>query len=183
MLSWVSNGISSDQKVGIWARLIGLNWGRSGGGGNDRRPGVVQHPNTCAVTSSRKQAAAAHWQPVQLLLPPRLQFYITLTPTPHLDGKHVVFGAVEAGWSTLMMMESEGTDSGNVTTPVTILDCRELDLSVDPEAAVREMEQAQREQQMAAEFAAEFDAAAKAEGGEQQPQQQQQQEEAAPASS
>ncbi|KAF6261539.1 cyclophilin-like domain-containing protein [Scenedesmus sp. NREL 46B-D3] len=33
------------------------------------------------------------------------QFYITFTPTPHLDGKHVVFGQVESGWSTLMMME------------------------------------------------------------------------------
>lgn len=54
---------------------------------------------------------------------------------------------------------------------------RELDLSVDPEAAVEEFDQAQREQQMAAEFAAEFDAAANA------PEQQQQQEEAAPAGS
>ena len=25
------------------------------------------------------------------------QFYVTLSPTPHLDGKHVVFGVVEAG--------------------------------------------------------------------------------------
>jgi hypothetical protein len=57
--------------------------------------------------------------------------------------------------------------------------CRELDLSVDPEAAVEEFDQAQREQQMAAEFAAEFDAAAKAP----EQQQQQQQEEAAPAGS
>ncbi len=53
-----------------------------------------------------------------------LQFYITFTPTPHLDGKHVVFGAVEAGWSTLMMMEGAGSDAGNTNVPVTILDCR-----------------------------------------------------------
>lgn len=52
------------------------------------------------------------------------QFYITFTPTPHLDGKHVVFGAVEAGWSTLMMMEGTGSESGNVSPPVTIVDCR-----------------------------------------------------------
>lgn len=53
-----------------------------------------------------------------------LQFYITFTPTPHLDGKHVVFGAVEAGWSTLMMMEGAGSDAGNVNPPTTIIDCR-----------------------------------------------------------
>ena len=52
------------------------------------------------------------------------QFYITFTPTPHLDGKHVVFGAVEAGWSTLMMMEGAGSEAGNVNQPVTIVDCR-----------------------------------------------------------
>lgn len=93
------------------------------------------------------------------------QFYITFTPTPHLDGKHVVFGTVEAGWSTLMMLEGAGSDNGNVLTPVTVVDCKELDLAVDPEAAVTELEQAQRQQQMAAEFAAEFDAAKAKEGG------------------
>lgn len=91
-----------------------------------------------------------------------LQFYITFTATPHLDGKHVVFGTVEAGFTTLMMMEGAGSDSGAVNPPVTIVDCRELDLGVDPQAAVEEYEQAQREQQMAAEFVAEFDAAAAA---------------------
>jgi hypothetical protein len=48
-----------------------------------------------------------------------------------------------------------------------------LDLSVDPEAAVEELAQAQREQLMAAEFAAEFDAK----------KQQDTQQQAAPASS
>jgi cyclophilin family peptidyl-prolyl cis-trans isomerase len=108
------------------------------------------------------------------------QFYITFTPTPHLDGKHVVFGVVEAGWSTLMMMEGEGSEAGNTLKPVSILDCRELELSVDPEAAVEELAQEQREQRMAAEFAAEFDAAKvseKATSARQQPAQQQQQRE------
>ncbi len=28
------------------------------------------------------------------------QFFITYGPTPHLDGKHVVFGKVESGYET-----------------------------------------------------------------------------------
>lgn len=68
--------------------------------------------------------ALCHAALCMFLRPARLQFYITFTPTPHLDGKHVVFGAVEAGWSTLMMMEGAGSDAGNTNTPVTIVDCR-----------------------------------------------------------
>uniref|UniRef100_A0A383VC15 peptidylprolyl isomerase n=1 Tax=Tetradesmus obliquus TaxID=3088 RepID=A0A383VC15_TETOB len=93
------------------------------------------------------------------------QFYITFAPTPHLDGKHVVFGQVEAGWSTLMMMESAGSDSGSPTSPVTLVDCRMMGLDEDVEAAVQEMAAAQREQQLAEQFMAEMDAEA---AGEQQ---------------
>ena len=51
------------------------------------------------------------------------QFYITFGPTPHLDGKHVVFGKVEAGLDILNRIEAVGTESGEPSLPVTITDC------------------------------------------------------------
>ncbi|KXZ47378.1 hypothetical protein GPECTOR_36g99 [Gonium pectorale] len=60
------------------------------------------------------------------------QFYITLAPQPHLDGKHVVFGTVEAGMEVVRAMEAEGSASGAVSRPVVIEECGELPLG--PEA-------------------------------------------------
>ncbi|KZV98381.1 hypothetical protein EXIGLDRAFT_728114 [Exidia glandulosa HHB12029] len=39
------------------------------------------------------------------------QFFITVAPTPHLDGKHVIFGEVVRGKSVVRMMENVPTDS------------------------------------------------------------------------
>jgi len=41
------------------------------------------------------------------------QFFMTTVATPHLDGRHVVFGVVEEGWDTVKKIESQGTQSGS----------------------------------------------------------------------
>ncbi|KAI0061130.1 hypothetical protein BV25DRAFT_1826989 [Artomyces pyxidatus] len=52
------------------------------------------------------------------------QFFITCTATPHLDGKHVVFGEVIRGKSIVRQVEAYPTSSGDTPTkPITITDC------------------------------------------------------------
>jgi cyclophilin family peptidyl-prolyl cis-trans isomerase len=55
------------------------------------------------------------------------QFFITVKNTPHLDGKHVVFGEVLEGYEEVVKeMEAVGSSSGTPSKSVTILDCGEL---------------------------------------------------------
>ncbi|KAG8745081.1 peptidyl-prolyl cis-trans isomerase cpr6 [Ceratobasidium sp. 414] len=55
------------------------------------------------------------------------QFFVTTVPTPHLDGKHVVFGEVVKGKSLVRQIENQSTASGD--SPVNacvITECGEL---------------------------------------------------------
>ncbi|CAF3333897.1 unnamed protein product [Rotaria sp. Silwood1] len=51
------------------------------------------------------------------------QFFITVAPTPWLDGKHVVFGRVVQGHDIVKKMESCGTQEGTPRANVVIADC------------------------------------------------------------
>ena len=51
------------------------------------------------------------------------QFFICTEATPHLDGKHVVFGQVTSGYEVVEKMEALGSRSGRVSKKVTIMSC------------------------------------------------------------
>ncbi|KAF8252596.1 40 kDa peptidyl-prolyl cis-trans isomerase [Wilcoxina mikolae CBS 423.85] len=66
------------------------------------------------------------------------QFFITTVPTPHLDGKHVVFGEVLTGKSTIRKIEEMKTDASDKPgKPVVIADCGELKGPDAETAAIR----------------------------------------------
>eukprot|EP00811_Abedinium_folium_P006024 NODE_15542_length_1044_cov_11.209378.p1 GENE.NODE_15542_length_1044_cov_11.209378~~NODE_15542_length_1044_cov_11.209378.p1 ORF type:complete len:195 (-),score=50.58 NODE_15542_length_1044_cov_11.209378:354-938(-) len=54
------------------------------------------------------------------------QFFITVDRTPHLDGKHVVFGAVTQGADVIDKMEQVGSSGGATRERVTIVDCGQI---------------------------------------------------------
>ena len=41
------------------------------------------------------------------------QFFITLAPTPHLDGKHTIFGRINKGMKTIELIGNSGTDAND----------------------------------------------------------------------
>ncbi|KAL7534406.1 hypothetical protein ACHAXR_005854, partial [Thalassiosira sp. AJA248-18] len=59
------------------------------------------------------------------------QFFICTAKTPHLDGRHVVFGVVESGWDVVKEIESVGSRSGTPRAKVVISDCGVLETSAD----------------------------------------------------
>ena len=66
------------------------------------------------------------------------QFFITCRDTPHLDGRHVVFGRVTDGMDIVRLIESQQTSQDRPLTPVTIADCGQL----AEEAASQPMDEA-----------------------------------------
>jgi len=54
------------------------------------------------------------------------QFFVTLASTPHLDGKHVVFGELLEGKAIMKQIEAVGSNSGTTSRAVEVVDCGEL---------------------------------------------------------
>ena len=54
------------------------------------------------------------------------QFFICTAATPHLDGRHVVFGQVVEGMDVVKKMSRLGSQSGQTREHVVIADCGEL---------------------------------------------------------
>merc|ERR1712118_616459 len=51
------------------------------------------------------------------------QFFICTGQTPHLDGKHVVFGKVKSGLEVVDAIEAVGSRGGPTSKPVEITNC------------------------------------------------------------
>ena len=51
------------------------------------------------------------------------QFFVCTGQTPHLDGKHVVFGKCVSGYDVIKKIEAVGSQSGACSQPVVIADC------------------------------------------------------------
>lgn len=67
------------------------------------------------------------------------QFFITTRPTPHLDGKHVVFGRVVSGYEIVETIENQPVDQNSRPLQlVMIANCGELVLQLPPSVKLRQ---------------------------------------------
>jgi peptidylprolyl isomerase len=55
------------------------------------------------------------------------QFFLCTAATPHLDGKHVVFGQVVTGYDVVKKIEAVGSRSGQTSAKVTISECGKVE--------------------------------------------------------
>ena len=55
------------------------------------------------------------------------QFFLCTADTPHLDGKHVVFGQVVSGYDVVQKIEAVGSRSGQTSAKVVIADCGKVE--------------------------------------------------------
>ncbi|KAG0171655.1 hypothetical protein DFQ29_008722 [Apophysomyces sp. BC1021] len=66
------------------------------------------------------------------------QFFVTTRPTPHLDGKHVVFGRVVAGYEFIEKLENEAVDDNDrPLRNVMIANSGELMLKLPPNVQLK----------------------------------------------
>jgi peptidyl-prolyl cis-trans isomerase B (cyclophilin B) len=49
------------------------------------------------------------------------QFFLTFAPSPHLDGRHTVFGEVRSGMETIKLLENLGSRSGKTSEKLSII--------------------------------------------------------------
>ncbi len=81
---------------------------------------------------SFKGKAGAHFGPGTLSMANKgphtngSQFFLCTYATPHLNGRHVVFGQVLSGYDVVRKMETEGSPDGKTSKPVVITDCGQL---------------------------------------------------------
>merc|ERR1712224_171651 len=54
------------------------------------------------------------------------QFFLTVAPTPWLDGRHVVFGRVVEGMEMAKKIESFGSQSGTTKKTIKVHDCEDV---------------------------------------------------------
>ena len=63
------------------------------------------------------------------------QFFVVTAPQPSLDGKHVVFGEINPedakSLDILHQIEKQGTESGEPTNKVTLMDVELIEINSD----------------------------------------------------